>query len=86
MISVFLISLSQSEQRFIDVLFVTLSSYGTTGLSTVSLNSWNWFSKLVIILLMFIGQMGMSTTLSQFKFNSKQNNSKMYVEEYVSLG
>ncbi len=88
--NIFIISIIEtatntSGVNIIDNIFVVFSAYGTTGLSTHSLSNYHWLSKLLIISLMFIGQMGMSTTLSQIK--SKQiKHQRIYVEEYINLG
>ncbi|BDU67431.1 MAG: sodium transporter [Candidatus Tyloplasma litorale] len=74
-----------NSPKFMDNFFVIFSAFGTTGLSTFDLSNYHWLSKLLIIILMFIGQMGMSTTLSQIKPKSTFFK-RQYVEEYVNLG
>lgn len=69
----------------IDDLFVVFSAYGTTGLSTVDISTYNWFSKLLLIILMFLGQMGMSTTLSQFRTRTIKHQ-REFIEEPINLG
>ncbi len=70
---------------FMDHMFVVFSAYGTTGLSTAPLAEYTELSKLTLIVLMFVGQMGISTTLMQVK--TKQiRHQRQYVEEYVNLG
>lgn len=80
------ISGNDSGASFIDNMFTVFSAYGTTGLSTTSIGDYNWFSKLLIIILMFIGQMGMSTSLMQLKSKKHVNYQKQFIEESVSLG
>jgi Trk-type K+ transport system membrane component len=46
-----------------DILFEVCSAFGTTGLSTGLTHYLNTLSKLVLILVMFIGQLGVSSTL-----------------------
>ena len=48
---------------FVNVFFEAASAFGTTGLSTGVTASLNVVSKLFLILLMFIGQFGVSSTL-----------------------
>lgn len=70
---------------FIDNMFVVFSAYGTTGLAIADLGTYHWLSKLILILLMFIGQMGISNTLNQV--STKQiKHQRQYVEEYINLG
>lgn len=78
-------TVKESELTFMDNLFVVFSAYGTTGLSSAPLANYHFLSKLILITLMFIGQMGMATTLLQAK--TKQiNYQKTYVEEEINLG
>lgn len=91
-IDIFLISIVESANKdnngvsLMDNVFLVFSAYGTTGLSTLSLENYHWFSKLILIILMFIGQMGMSTTLSQGRNKKGLIYQKQFVEEYVNLG
>jgi Trk-type K+ transport system membrane component len=48
---------------FIDVFFEVSSAFGTTGLSTGLTSSLNDVSKIAIILTMFIGQLGISSSI-----------------------
>jgi Trk-type K+ transport system membrane component len=48
---------------FIDAFFEVSSAFGTTGLSTGLTSSLNEISKIAIILTMFIGQLGISSTI-----------------------
>jgi len=48
---------------FSDVYFETCSAFGTTGLSTGITSSLNSLCKIVLIFLMFIGQLGVSSTI-----------------------
>lgn len=73
------------EMGLVDDVFVVFSAFGTTGLSTIDIGSYHWLSKLMLIILMFLGQMGMSTTLSQFKAK-KIKYQREYIEETINLG
>ncbi len=78
-------SSGHTNNDFIDNLFVVFSAYGTTGLAIADLSTYHPLSKILLILLMFIGQMGISNTLSQIK--TKQiKHQRQYVEEYINLG
>ncbi|NQX83239.1 MAG: hypothetical protein HRS50_00795 [Mycoplasmataceae bacterium] len=76
---------SENELDFIDNIFIVFSAFGTTGLSSTNIENYHWVSKLILIILMFIGQMGMSTTLSQMK-TKKINHQKQFIEEHINLG
>lgn len=77
-------TLSSNNVSILDITFLMLSSYGTTGLSTMDLAHVTFATKFVIIVTMFIGQLGMSTSLLQLR--KKKLNEKIFVEEKVSLG
>ncbi len=78
-------NLSNSKYSIIDVVYVIFSAFGTTGLSTIPLDEITIYSKLLLIVIMFSGQLGMVGLTSQLKSkNIKQQ--KMYAEEYVNLG
>ncbi len=69
----------------IDIIYVIFSAFGTTGLSTTNLSNITIYSKLLIITIMFMGQLGMVSLTSQLK--TKQiKQQKMFAEEYVNLG
>lgn len=76
---------NNDSQNFVDDVFVVFSAYGTTGLSTTSLSDYHWFSKVMLIILMFLGQLGMSTTLSQFKSKTIKHQ-REFIEETINLG
>lgn len=71
---------------FTNALFVSASSFGTTGLSTIPLTKLNWFSKLYLMILMFIGQYGISSTLLVFRRSKVSTNNYQYLEEGVRIG
>lgn len=74
-----------TRNSFVDNLFVVFSAYGTTGLSIADLGTYHWLSKLTLISLMFIGQMGISNTIGQA--GGKQIKfQKQFIEERINLG
>lgn len=79
--------LGSSKLDLKDIIFLTLSAYGTTGLSLFSLSgdALEIYSKILLILIMFIGQVGVLIMMSQFKLKEKEIQ-KEYPEEYVNLG
>ncbi|MBD5423479.1 MAG: hypothetical protein HDR43_03200 [Mycoplasma sp.] len=70
---------------FADVFFDVSSAFGTTGLTTGLSSSLNIISKLVLILTMFIGQLGISSTMLVWRKNNRKNN-YTYIEENIIIG
>lgn len=60
---VFLLSLSE-DARLIDIMFETVSAFGTVGLSTGLTPGLTGFGRVIIILLMFTGRLGPLTILA----------------------
>ncbi len=60
-----------------NVIFELSSSFGTTGLSAGVTNSLNWFSMLIIMIIMFVGQLGITNTITAFssKYSTRKVNS-----------
>ncbi len=72
---------------YIDILFLYSSAFGTTGLSTLSTENMlglTTISKIILILLMIIGQIGISNVLSMFKVKNKKEYK--LVEENLMIG
>jgi Trk-type K+ transport system membrane component len=65
-VSVFLITIFQSELGLMSILFETVSAFGTVGLSLGITAKLNVASKLTIIVTMFIGRVSMLTILIAF--------------------
>lgn len=74
------------DSNFIHVIFEVTSAFGTTGLSTGLTPDLSMASKLTLFLLMFIGQLGVSSTL--LVWDSRKNNSRKYtyIEEHIQTG
>ncbi len=74
------------DYHFTDALFTVSSAFGTVGLASFHLGTISWISKLALILLMFIGQLGISSTL--FLWSRKRNDETKfsYIEEDISIG
>ena len=74
------------KHGFDALLFETSSAFGTTGLSTGITGGLSTISKLVLIVIMFIGQLGVSSSLLVWnKKDSKQTKYK-YVQEDITIG
>ncbi|WP_166623173.1 TrkH family potassium uptake protein [Mycoplasma testudineum] len=66
--------------------FEVTSAFGTTGLSTGITASLNIPSQLSIIIAMFVGQLGISSTILAWKSKRRKEYSYEYIEEGISIG
>lgn len=68
--------------------FECASAFGTTGLTVGIVNSQyiQWWNLLILIVLMFIGQLGISSTLLIFARKVPKKIESAYLEENVRLG
>ncbi|MDF2588700.1 MAG: H(+)-transporting ATPase [Anaerocolumna sp.] len=80
----FLICIIQPEFTFIQIFFEVISAFGTVGLSTGITPDLTLFSKIIIIITMFIGRLGPLTMASIWTFKPKSN--VCYSEESVTIG
>ena len=71
---------------YIDILFEVSSAFGTTGLSTGLTPSLNGISKIAIILTMFIGQLGISSTILVWRGTKNRQLTFDYLEEDIAIG
>ncbi|AGM25455.1 TrkH family potassium uptake protein [Spiroplasma chrysopicola] len=87
-LAVTIICAENPHLNFLNVLFTICSAFGTVGLSAFSFTEMyglGVFSTLVLILLMFIGQLGVSSTLLvSVRGTGKKEYS--YVEENIVIG
>lgn len=68
-------------------IFQSASAFGTSGLSLMGdLENINWFGKLYLMFLMFIGQYGISSTLLALNRKRIKSNTFAYIEESIKLG
>jgi|SRR5690625_157897 len=68
-------------QLFLEV----TSAFGTVGLSLGVTNELTWFSKVILMILMFIGRIGVVTFLLSFR-KEKQNEGVRYPKERMIIG
>ncbi len=85
-VSTILILTFNSSLTTVDTMFEVTSAFGTTGLSTGITTSLNFLGKIVIIFVMFTGQIGISTMLGVFLVNRHKVKSYKYGEEQVMVG
>ncbi|UWD34582.1 TrkH family potassium uptake protein [Mesomycoplasma molare] len=69
-----------------NVLFEVTSAFGTTGLSTGITSSLNTLSKISLIFIMFIGQLGISSTILIWGSHNHKFTKFEYIEEDVTIG
>lgn len=71
----------------IDVVFDTVSSIATVGLSSGAINNMNSISHIVTIILMYLGRVGTITTAVAFVLGKpKENDDIVYAKEDVIVG
>jgi trk system potassium uptake protein TrkH len=80
----FLLSLLEPEFTFLQLFFESTSAFGTVGLSTGITPELGIFSKLIIILTMFIGRLGPITIACMWSY--KPPSSVSYSEESITIG
>ena len=79
----------ETDVAFTDALFVSFSAFGTTGLSTVDIGALTTGSKSILIVLMFIGQLGILAALKVFSRKDSIAESKQkpkMIEERLPIG
>ncbi len=69
-----------------NVLFEVSSAFGTTGLSTGITDKLHFLSKIILILVMFVGQIGITTMLGVCHKENKEEVEYLYAEENVLIG
>ncbi|WP_416756641.1 TrkH family potassium uptake protein [Mycoplasma aquilae ATCC BAA-1896] len=69
-----------------NIIFEVASAFGTTGLTSGITKSLNTVSKLALILVMFIGQFGISSTLLVWKRKKNWKRTFEYVDADVAIG
>ena len=80
----YLVILFEPELPFLDVLFEMVSAFGTVGLSTGITPGLTVGSKLVTILIMYIGRLGPLTIASLWYFSNGERT--RYPEGNISIG
>ncbi|WP_425378354.1 TrkH family potassium uptake protein [Spiroplasma endosymbiont of Polydrusus pterygomalis] len=87
-IAVICISSENPNLDFLNIFFTICSAFGTTGLNTLGFKdiyNFGVLSTLILILLMFIGQLGVSSTLL-VSIRGSGEKEYSYVEENILIG
>jgi Trk-type K+ transport system membrane component len=66
--------------------FESASAFGTVGLSMGITAGVGVFAQIMLVILMFVGQLGISTTLLSFTRKQPKGNDITYPEEHVKVG
>lgn len=82
--SVFIISIVEPFS-LTEILFEVTSAFGTVGLSLGITSDIGTFSKIILMLLMFIGRVGIITFLLMFR-NNKKSGTYRYPKERIIIG
>lgn len=83
-IGTFVLCVLEPDLTLMQLLFETVSAFGTVGLSTGITPGLSDASKLVITLIMFIGRLGAFTIITMW-FNRPEQNAR-YTEESITIG
>ena len=76
---------SSSEITFMQAFFESCSAFGTSGLSLGITSSLNAVSKITILLLMFIGQIGVSSTILMWSNKKTYNSTQTLPEQDILI-
>ncbi len=71
---------------FTNAIFLSSSAFGTTGLSVMNIEHIDPFGKIYLMILMFIGQFSISSTILSFNRKKLKSNRFRYLTENVKIG
>ncbi len=74
------------DQPILNLIFETVSAFGTVGLSTGITSDLSAFGKIIIILLMFLGRLGTLTIVASLSRSRSKQISYSYPEADISIG
>lgn len=75
-----------AKYNFVDIFFEISSAFGTTGLSCGFTPFLNVGSQLFLIVVMFVGQLGISSAILVWKSNKNFKNEANFIVEDVTIG
>jgi len=76
----------QGAFSFVDIVFEMASAFATVGLSSIGTGNLCVFSKLLIIVAMYLGRVGPIALLLSFVMKDKNKTSKVYPEGQIHIG
>lgn len=80
-VATILLKVIEPEQSLIDLTFVTVSAFSTTGLSPIDLGAAHYISKLILCFLMFIGRVGPLSFFLTLRLRGKHIDKKITLPE-----
>ena len=80
----FLLTIFEKDIRFIEALFEVISAFGTVGLSLDITPSLNAGSKVLLMILMFVGRVGTLSVMSLWNFRKTER--VLYPEGNIMIG
>lgn len=84
-VSVLILTIAEADVSLRAILFEVMSAFGTVGLSLGITSKLSSISKIVLMILMFIGRVGVITFLYIFKNNRRQGRVR-YPKERIIIG
>lgn len=84
LLSTYALSLAEPQFSFLQLLFESVSAFGTVGLSTGITPNLSVIGKLIIILTMFVGRLGAITVITIGVY--KEPKTAEYTSEEISIG
>ncbi len=85
-VQVFLMAIFERDQSANEILFEVVSAFGTTGLSLGITAQLGWFGKIILIMTMFIGRIGVLALLLMFRPSRKTKSQVQYPEMDMIVG
>lgn len=86
-IAIVLLNILESDMEFMDLTFEAFSAFGTVGITLGVTSELNTLSRLIIILLMFLGRVGPFTMAMALLFKSNKTKDDIkYPTEKVNIG
>ena len=80
-----MIMLQVDDIGTMNTIFTCVSAFSATGLPIIEISSLNFAGKIIIMILMFLGRIGLVPALSLFLLDEKTNRNIEYVEGEISL-